>query len=320
MRKIIWLALLLPVPTFAANPQTNQNTADIAVLQAEQLIQDKRIKALELTDPVPGPPGPAGADGMDGAAGPEGPQGPVGPEGPPGGAPPGVSTAAAQIQTALDLTSGLRWLVAAHYRVNGFFAADNLAARADPATAWSNQYVYSAEVLNGNIEVTFRAEAAPEIANARIFLLPTDPGAAVVWFDCIGDGITDSYLAELECAFSDRPHEPTFSIRQQIESSNDLLEQADAKQLIQDFYNLNGYWPADNLQAGLGAPYEYQNRYVTQLEVANIGLITVTFGSNANAQIENETLTWIPIDNGSSIQWECHSAIPEKYLPLECHN
>jgi len=335
MRQLIWLVLLLPVSALAVNPQTNQNTADIAAIQAEQVVQDGRIKVLELTDPVPGPAGPAGAtgpQGLQGVAGPEGPagadgldgaegpQGPAGPEGPPGGAPPGVTAEAAQIQTSLDLTSGLRWLVADHYRQNGIFALDNVTAGADPAITWSNNFVESSSVINGVIEVTFASDAAPAIANARIFLTPTDPGSAAIWFDCIGDGITDVYLAELDCAFSDPPHEPIFSLRRQIETSNDLLDQSNAKQLVQDFYNLNGYWPADNVQTGLGPPTEYQNKYVTQLDVANIGLITVTFGNDANAYIQSETLTWIPIDNGSSIQWDCYSNIQDRFLPLECRN
>ena len=311
MRQVIWLILTLPATTLAASPQVDQNTADIATLQAGQVIQDGRIKALELTDPVPGPAGPQG---------PEGPIGPAGPEGPPGGAPPGVSIAAAQVQTALDLTSGLRWLVADHYRVNGFFAADNEAAGADPATTWSNGFVESSSVFNGTIDVTFRSDAAPEIAGAKIYLIPTDPGSAVIWFECAGDGVTDPYVAELECVFSDPPHEPLHSIRRQVETSNDLLEQSHARQLVQDFYLANGTWPSSNQQAGLGLPDEYRNRYVTQLEVANIGLITFTFGDAAHASIQNQTLTWIPVDNGSSIQWDCYSSIAQRYLPLECRN
>jgi len=320
MRHLTWLALLIPVSALAVNPQTNQNTADIETIQAEQVVQDSRIKALELTDPVPGPAGADGADGIDGMDGAEGPQGPVGPEGPPGGAPPGVSLEAAQIQTSLDLTSGLRWLVSDHYRHNGFFAPDNATAGADPAATWSNNFVDNVSFNNGVIEITFRSDAAPAIANARVFLSPVDPGSAVIWFDCFGDGITDAYLAELDCAFSDPPPEPIFSIRRQIETSVDLLDQANAKQLVQDFYNANGYWPSDNFQLGLGQPYEYQNKYVTQLVVANTGLIAVWFGNDAHASIQNETLTWIPIDNGSSIQWDCYSNIPEKFLPLECRN
>jgi hypothetical protein len=320
MRNFIWLVLLLPVAVLAASPQTEQNSLDIAKIKAEQVIQDKRIKALELTDPVPGPAGADGMDGADGVDGAVGPQGPVGPEGPPGGAPPSVSGPAAQIQTALDLTSGLRWLVADYYRLNGSFAPDNLTAGADPAESWSNQYVTSANIFGGGIEIIFRDDAAPEIANARIYLFPTDPGSAVIWFECTGDGITDTYLAELDCAFSDPPHEPLFSIRRQIETGVALVDRSNAKQLVEDFYNLNGYWPADNSQTGLGPSYEFQNRYVTQLDVANIGLITLSFGNDAHVSLQNQTLTWFPTDNGSSIQWGCYSEIPEKSWPLECRN
>lgn len=326
MRHLVWLALLPPLSAFAVSPQTAQNTKDIAVLQAEQVVQDKRIKALELTDPVPGPAGPAGADGMDGAVGPQGPEGPpgpagpVGPEGPPGGAPPGVSTAAAQIQTALDLTSGLRWLVTDHYSRNGVFAADNAVAGATPPDTWSNRYVDNVLVYNGLIEIMFRDDAAPEIANARILLIPVDPGSAVVWFECAGDGVTDPYLAELDCTFSDPPHEPTFSIRSQVDSSENLIQQANARQLVQDYYNLNGSWPSSNAQVGLGLPDEYQNRYVTQLEVSSIGLITITFGNDAHPLLENRILMWIPIDNGSSIQWDCFSDVEARFLPFACSN
>lgn len=343
MRQLFCLVLLVPLSALAANPQVKENTRDIAALQAEQVVQDGRIEALELTDPVPGPEGPAGpqglqgdpgpagpqgpagadgADGADGAVGPQGPdgpQGPEGPEGPPGGAPPGVSTEAAQIQTSLDLTSGLRWLVAEHYRQNGAFAFNNTDAGAEPATSWSNNYVESASVITGVIEITFGVDAAATIQFGRVFLTPTDPGSGVVWFDCTGDGITDAYLAELDCAFSDRPHEPIFSIRNQIETSFDLLDQSNAQQQIQDFYNQNGFWPFDNFQAGLGAPTEYQNNYITQMIVSANGQITMVFGNDAYAHIFGQTLEWTPTDNGSSIQWECTSiGIPNNFLPNEC--
>lgn len=317
MRRLFWILLLLPLTAVAMDlqvrphDQVEQNTADIADLQEEQVVQNKRITKLELTDPVPGPQGPAG---------PEGPEGPEGPQGPPGNAPPDVSIAAAQIQTALDLTSGLRWLVADHYRLTGAFAADNVAAAADPVTSWSNNYVESATVYNGFIEIHFGDGAAPEIVNSWVYLIPTDPGSGVIWFDCVGDGITDAYLAELRCIFSDPPHEPTASIRRQIETSVDLRDRADVRQLAEDYYNLNGFWPGSNAELGMGLPEEYRNRYVQQLEVSNFGLISVTFGDQTHTSIQNRMLTWIPIDNGSSIQWECESEIPLKYLPLECRN
>lgn len=297
MRRLIWLILLTPVSALAANPQVEMNSLNIEKLKTEQVIQNSRIQALELTDPVPGPEGPTGppgadgVDGIDGADGAQGPVGPQGPEGPPGGAPAGVSTAAAQIQTGLDLTSGLRWLYTDHYRKNGAYAIDNATAGAEPPEAWSNQYVEQARVGINGIEIFFSGSAAPEIANSRVYLLPNDPGSSVIWFECIGDGINDVYLAELQCTFSDQPHEPTYSIRRQIETGNDLVDQVDVKQLVEDFYNQNGFWPMDNAQAGLAPPPEYQNRYVFQLEVIGPGMITVWFGDNAHPEIKFQTLT-----------------------------
>jgi len=317
MRRLFWILLLLPLTAMAMDlqvkphDQVEQNTADIADLQEEQVVQNKRITMLELTDPVPGPQGPAG---------PQGPEGAEGPPGPPGSAPPDVSIAAAQIQTALDLTSGLRWLVTDSYRLTGAFAADNAAAAADPPTTWSNNYVESATVYNGVIEIRFGEGAAPEIVNSWVYLIPTDPGSAAIWFDCIGDGTNEAYLAELRCIFSDPPHEPTASIRRQIETSVDLRDQADVRQLVEDYYNLNGFWPGSNAELGMGLAEDYRNRYVQLLEVSNIGSINVNFGDQAHTSIRNRMLTWIPIDNGSSIQWECASEIPLKYLPLECRN
>lgn len=325
MRHLIFFMLLLPLSAIGDSPQVKQNTADIAVLQAGQLIQDKRIKALELTDPVPGPEGPQGEQGiqgeqgLQGEQGIQGPAGPQGPEGPPGAALPGVSTEAAQIQTALDLTSGLRWLVADHYSTSGQFAFDNASAGADPADFWSNKFVSSAAVVSGIIEVVLSDDASPLIANGRIYLVPIDPGSSVVWFDCTGDGITDTFLAEIDCAFSDKPHQPTYTTRLQVETSSDLLAQSNAQQLIQDFYNQNGFWPMDNFQAGLGDPFEYRNNYVDQMIVTPGGEITMLFGNNAIARIYGQALTWTPIDNGSSISWECGSInILTTYLPLEC--
>jgi len=325
MRHLIFLMLLLPLSGIAANPQVKKNTADIAALQAEQLIQNKRIKVLELTDPVPGPEGPQGEQGiqgeqgLQGEQGIQGPVGPQGPEGPPGTVLPAVSTEASQIQTALDLTSGLRWLVTDHYSTSGQFAFDNASAGADPAESWSNKFVSSAAVVSGIIEIVLSNDASPLIANGRIFLVPIDPGSSVVWFDCTGDGVTDPFLAELDCAFSDKPHEPTYTTRRQVETSTDLLLQANAQQLIQDFYNLNGFWPMDNFQAGLGDPFEYRNNYVDEMLVTPGGEITMLFGNNAIALIYGQALTWTPMDNGSSISWECSSInIPNRYLPLEC--
>ncbi len=347
MRRFIWMAMITPITVFAAHPQVEQNTRDIAEIKTEQAVQNKQINALkahqlvqdtniealqaeqvnqgmnietmqveqvrqndrigvlELTDAVPGP---------------QGPPGPPGPPGAPGSAPPDVSLAAAQMHTALDLTSGLRWLISDHYRRNGIYAADNATAGAELPEAWSNPYVESASVFNGMIEILFRDDAAHEIAGSRLYLIPQDPGSAVVWYECFGDGFNDTYLAELNCLFSDPPYEPVYTIRRQVQSAIDLLTQSNAQQSIQNYYNLNNSWPTSNQAAGLGLPDQYQNLYVTVLQVSGAGVVETVFGGATHLSIQNQILTWIPIDNGASIQWDCYSVIPEVYLPDECHN
>ena len=94
MRRFIWMAMITPITVFAANPQVEQNTGDIAEIKTEQAVQNKqinalkthqsvqdtnietmqveqvqqndRIGALELTDAVPGPEGPPGPPGTSG--------------------------------------------------------------------------------------------------------------------------------------------------------------------------------------------------------------------------------------------------------------
>jgi hypothetical protein len=151
-----------------------------------------------------------------------------------------------------------------------------------------------------------------------------DPGSGVLWFDCSGDAATDQFLAEVDCAFSDEPLEPHFTVRRQVNTSFDLLDQSNAQQLIQDYYNTFSQWPNDNTEAGLGPPNTYMNAYVSQLAVSSGGVITITFGGIGNAAhpvLLNKSLSWIPQDNGNSIQWRCGSVdVDLIWLPPQCRN
>lgn len=230
-----------------------------------------------------------------------------------------LSPEAAQIQTALDLTSGLRWLVAEFYAENGIFPTDNNHAGADAGDSWSNRFVENANINLGVIDIQFRADAAAQIAGQQIILTPVDPGSGAVWFDCSGDGITDAYLAELDCAFSDAPLQPMHSFRQMVLTAFDMLEQSGAQQLITDYYNLNGVFPSDNQQAGLQHPSLYYSKYISDLTVSDFGQITMTFGNDAAAVLLRTTIRWSPDDSAAVINWACDSLdLPNKYLPKEC--
>lgn len=231
-----------------------------------------------------------------------------------------VSAAAAQIQTGLDLTSGLRWLVAFFYEdAGGNFPSDNASAGAGASTDWSNRFVSDASITtDGIIIIIFQPDAAPEIANQAIYLTPTASAAGVVWFDCSGDGVTDQFVAELGCAFSDPPYMPLYVPRQQIETAFDLLEQSDAIQLVQNYTNTFDIFPADNVTAGLVEPTGYRNKYVSSLEVV-AGMIRITFGHDARYFLNGTALDMSPITHSGSIEWTCRSnEIADRYLPARC--
>lgn len=233
----------------------------------------------------------------------------------------GLSPEAAQIQTALDLTSGLRWLIADFYVNQGIFPPDNATAGAEPANAWQNRFVSSASVVNGAIAIDFGGNAAEQLAGRQVFLTPTDPGSGAVWFDCTGDGVTDPYVAELDCAFSDLPPQPMYRFRQIVLTALDMLEKSNAQQAVEDYYALNGAFPSDNVQAGLAHPSAYQGKFISELTVSEFGQITITFGNDAPAVLSGETLAWSPDATSAVINWACASLdLANKYLPIDCRS
>lgn len=231
----------------------------------------------------------------------------------------GLSREAAQIQTGLNLASGLRWLVKDYYSTFSRLPGDNSDVGAVPGHEWVNRFVSYAHVLqNGTIQIQFGVDAAPQIANQLVFLTPIDPGSGVLWFDCSGDGVTDVFVAELDCAFSDPPLEPLYSIRQQVLTAFDLLQQSDAIKAVQDYTWQNLAFPQDNAAAALADPFGYRNKYVDSMEVRS-GLIRITFGRDAAEDILDMPLDFSPFTHAGSIEWNCRSTqILDKYLPVHC--
>lgn len=311
MRHLVWLALLVPLSSLAANPQTVQNTADIATIQGEQVIQDGRIKALELTDPVPGPEGPqgpagptgaTGPQGLQGVPGPEGPQGPEGPEGPPGPAGDTPSSIEGQVLTAIPLASEIRYLSAEYYRRNGIFPFTNADAGAPLATEIQNDFISSVAINGIEIIVTFGNNADPAIQNGMIIFTSNFSGNDV-YFTCNTDGIVDPYFSPDSCVFVDEPPEPITTIRKQVASAIPLA--SEARWLLEDYYRNTGVFPQDNSEAGAEPPTNITNSYVTNISIVSGGIVTATYGHNANALIAGTTMIFTATDNGGSISWEC---------------
>ena len=107
-----------------------------------------------------------------------------------------------------------------------------------------------------------------------------------------------------------------YTIRAQV--SEGLNLSGGAKAAVTEFYQDQGAFPADNATAGVEAAANIVGKYVTGVAVAN-GIITVTYGGDANANIAGLTLTMTPTDNQGSVSWACSSAgLQNKWLPAAC--
>jgi len=90
-----------------------------------------------------------------------------------------------------------------------------------------------------------------------------------------------------------------------------------------EYYSNYGKWPAANQSAGVAAPVSIQGKYVTQVSTgAATGIITVTYGNQANTAIAGGTLTLSPYSKGGgSWAWACKgdgAKVVPKYLPSSC--
>ena len=106
-----------------------------------------------------------------------------------------------------------------------------------------------------------------------------------------------------------------YTIRAQI--SDGLSLASGSKTAVAEYYQNRGAFPTNNSTAGVAASGSIQGNFVTQTAIAS-GLITVTYGNQANAKISGSTVLLSPTDRGGSMEWDCSSAIADRYLPTQC--
>ena len=111
-----------------------------------------------------------------------------------------------------------------------------------------------------------------------------------------------------------------YTIRSQISEGVTLADGARAA--VWDFVSSHGTFPSNNQSAGLVSPISITGKYITKVDVAG-GVITATFGNNANQAILNKSLLLSPImpSGAGSIVWRCNSTdISGRYLPTICRS
>jgi len=95
-----------------------------------------------------------------------------------------------------------------------------------------------------------------------------------------------------------------YTIRSQV--SEGLTLAAAAKAAVAESFSNTGVPPADRTAAGMSATdTDTSGKYVTGVDVAN-GVITITYGNEANGVINNETMTLTPYESADlSVAWRC---------------
>ena len=132
-----------------------------------------------------------------------------------------------------------------------------------------------------------------------------------------------------------------YTIRAQVAEGIHLA--ANAKTPIADAFVQLGEAPVDRSAAGMSAnATDTQGKYVSAVQITN-GVITITFGNDANLAIAGLTLTVTPYETaGQGIVWRCGNApaplglnllgsagggataayaaptVPNQYLPAPC--
>jgi uncharacterized RDD family membrane protein YckC/Tfp pilus assembly major pilin PilA len=100
-----------------------------------------------------------------------------------------------------------------------------------------------------------------------------------------------------------------YTIRTQV--SEGLVLASELKAAVAEHAALTGDWPADLEDASFNVPIEASaddSRYVESFYISN-GTITIVYGRNANARIQNATLALRPyIDRNGDVVWQCGRA------------
>ena len=106
-----------------------------------------------------------------------------------------------------------------------------------------------------------------------------------------------------------------YTIRAQV--SEGFFLAAPAKASISQYYADQNAFPMSNAEAGLPESLSISGEYVTSVSV-NGGRIDITYGNNANGNIDGSTLTLVPEASDGILRWSCGGNIADVWLPAAC--
>jgi type IV pilus assembly protein PilA len=97
-----------------------------------------------------------------------------------------------------------------------------------------------------------------------------------------------------------------YTIRAQVTEGLNLA--SSVKTAVSETFSSNGAWPGNNSSAGLDSATNIKGKYVTQVGVAAGGVISISYGGQANSKILGSTLELTPFTSvNGDIAWQCGS-------------
>ena len=115
------------------------------------------------------------------------------------------------------------------------------------------------------------------------------------------------------------PQYQNYTARAQAAEGLSLL--SGAKTAVAEYVTANGSFPASNSDAGLSDATTISGQYVKSVAVTkdgDEGVITATFNTGINENIEDKTMMLTASNAGGSVTFECTTTIYESYAPKDC--
>jgi type IV pilus assembly protein PilA len=94
-----------------------------------------------------------------------------------------------------------------------------------------------------------------------------------------------------------------------------------AKAAVADYYMSKTAMPVSNTEAGLSTAADYTSDYVSSMDVAAKGVITITFKQLSANVAAGQTITFVPAADSKTgaITWNCTGGtLLQKYRPAKC--
>jgi type IV pilus assembly protein PilA len=103
------------------------------------------------------------------------------------------------------------------------------------------------------------------------------------------------------------------------QAAEGLVTAAGAKAAVWEYMHNTGRFPSTNTSAGLPGGTSISGKYVSSVALQTSGVILIAYKkSDANALLQQNTVSLSPIDNTGSIGWVCKSTLDNRYLPSTC--